>query len=133
MAIHPRHAERILAGEKTVEFRRTRLRADVDRVIIYATSPAMSVLGGFEVEDVDEGTPREIWARYRKQGGIDESAFQSYFASAQRAFAIRVGKVFRLREPTRLKDLDCHLSVPQSFYYVGASLLAGLLSSSRRR
>jgi predicted transcriptional regulator len=129
MAIHPSHAERILMGEKTVEFRRTRLRAGVEQVIIYATAPSKSLLGTFEVQDVDEGTPAEMWTRYQKQGGIDARAFQSYFASAQRAFAVKVGRVVRLRQPARLSDLGRGLSVPQSFYYVGANLLGGLLRS----
>ena len=85
------------------------------------------LLGTFDVEGIDEGTPAEMWKRYRARGGIDSDVFQRYFSSAPRAFAIKVGRVFRLPQPARLSTLECTLPVPQSYYYVDTGLMESLM------
>ncbi len=49
-SIHPQYAEAILAGTKSVEFRRTPLADDVTHVVVYATAPTKMVVGIFEVD-----------------------------------------------------------------------------------
>lgn len=126
MSIHPEYAEKILRGDKTVEFRKKTLRRNVSHVLIYATSPWQMIVGLFEIRCIDEATPEELWIRYASQGGIAERAYRSYFASSDRGCAIQVGHVFRLERPTPLSDIGPALPVPQSYYYVRAETLDAL-------
>jgi predicted transcriptional regulator len=123
MSIRPEYAEKILRGDKTVEFRKKPLRRDVSHVLMYATAPSQMLVGLFEVRCVEEATPEELWRRYAGQGGVGEEAYRSYFASSPRGCAIQVGRVFPLRQPTPLEDIGPGLPVPQSYYYVRAEVL----------
>lgn len=117
MAIHPRYAEAILAGEKLVEFRKRKLAEDVTTVLIYATVPVQQVIGEFSLKKTDVDEPAVIWARYGHAGLIDKISFGHYYANSGHAVALLVDKVIRYAEPRSLTELD-KKSIPQSFYYV---------------
>src|SRR5262249_46812686 len=79
MSIHPEFAQGILGGEKRVEFRRTRFAAAISHVVIYATKPVQQVIGFFKVAGVEQATPRELWRRYKSEGGIPRDLFRAYY------------------------------------------------------
>lgn len=118
MAIHPQFAERILAGEKQVEFRKTRFRSQLTHVVIYCTEPVGQVVGFFEVESLDKGSPDELWDRYENVAGICSSDFKSYYNGSRNGVAIRIGKVHRLKKPIPLTALRQGARPPQSFCYL---------------
>lgn len=124
-SIHPTYAEAILNGTKTVEFRRTPLADDVTHVVIYATAPVQRVVGTFEVAGVESMRPTTAWRNFRKVGGIDRAAFQSYYEGAAMAHVIRVRRAQRLPEPLSLADLDPDLRPPQSFQYIDPRTIMG--------
>ncbi|GAA2102817.1 ASCH domain-containing protein [Microlunatus panaciterrae] len=132
-SIHPTYAEAILDGRKQVEFRRTRLPADVTHMVIYATAPVQRVVGIVEVEETESSSPRRVWAAFGTVGAIARKAFDSYYAGAATAHAIKVRNPRRLIEPVRLAHLDPNLRPPQSFQYLSRELLSatmGELTSS---
>ncbi len=45
LSINPEHVEKILTGQKQFEFRKVRCRSDVSKIVIYATSPVMKIVG----------------------------------------------------------------------------------------
>ena len=51
LSIKPEYAKVILQGKKQFEFRKTRCKEGIDRIIFYASSPQKEVVG--EAEDVD--------------------------------------------------------------------------------
>jgi predicted transcriptional regulator len=118
MAIRPEFAERILAGEKKVEFRHARLSAEVSHVLLYATAPMKRLVGYFEVTGVHESSPADAWSRYEGVAGVDAKFFRSYFASRDRAVVIHVGRVCRLSEPVAFGALGGGRRPPRSFSYV---------------
>jgi predicted transcriptional regulator len=130
MSIQPEYADKILRGDKTVEFRRKRIRSDIAHVLMYATAPRHMLVGAFEVCCVDEATPDELWIRYASRGGISEETYRAYFGSSSRGFAIQIGRVFTLQEPAPLQELDSNLHAPQSYCYVGETMLQVLLSKT---
>lgn len=123
LSIYPDFAEKILIGEKRVEFRKTRIKTTVTHIIIYATAPKQKVVGFFEVVGFDEGKPREIWQRYKHVSGIKRSDFWSYYSPNNKAFAIKVGRVFPLHSPLPLKNVTNREVIPQSFCYVDKKAL----------
>jgi predicted transcriptional regulator len=117
LSIKPKFADAIMAGEKRVEFRRVRCRPDVKVVLVYATSPVQRLVGYFDVAFIDESSPEGLWRRYGAVGGISQDEYQRYYAGAQTAIAIGVGKVHRLPGLCRLRQLSPTATPPQSFHY----------------
>lgn len=121
LSLHPIHAHAILDGRKTVEFRRSRIPADAQRVVIYATSPVMKVLGTAVVSGFKKAAPTTIWRNYRKQGNVSKAFFDAYFSGTTQA------RCYVLESPRRF-DVELPLnafgisSPPQSFAYVRTPL-----------
>lgn len=126
MAIQPRFAQLILCGAKRVEFRKTRFRQTVTHVLIYSSGPVSKVVGGFEVEGVDEADPDDLWNRYVAVGGVSAVDFDTYYGGRSSGVAIRIGRVFELANPLPLDAVCRGSNPPQSFRYLGNSALQTL-------
>ena len=120
LSIKPEYVERILSGEKTYEFRRRIFkRADVDTLIIYATSPQCRVVAEAKIAGIMQSTPEDIWRRTSKHGGISRDRFMDYFANRDTAYAIELRQVRRFNRPRSLSDYAPKVrSAPQSFVYI---------------
>jgi len=126
MSIMPEFAELILAGKKRVEFRKLPFRRSVSHVVIYASAPRKRLVGFFEVEDIEEASPEDLWQRYEDVGGVEEDFFRAYYKFHEKAYAIRVGKVYPLVEPQPLEEFFSNITPPQSFCYTEASCIEKL-------
>ncbi|WP_411719974.1 ASCH domain-containing protein [Mycetocola sp.] len=120
MAIHPRYANAIMDGHKTVEFRKRSLADDIRTVWVYATAPVSRVIGRFTVEEIHKDTPGAIWDRFGDAGVIERDAFFRYYASNEAAVAIVVSNADRFPEPLALGALNPQPAIPQSFAYISA-------------
>ncbi len=118
LAIKPRFANAIMAGEKTIEFRKTRFRDRVSRVVVYASSPTKKVIGYFDVSHIDEDEPTALWERYAEQGSISEDELMDYYGDSHTGVAIGIGLAVPLAKPVPLRKLNRSFSVPQSFFYL---------------
>ncbi|MEU5260717.1 ASCH domain-containing protein [Amycolatopsis sp. NPDC021455] len=121
LSLRPRFAEAILDGSKTVELRRTRLQAPAGtRLVLYAASPVMAVVGVATLEAVESATPNQIWRRHRLAVGLDRREFDAYFADAQRATALIISSPQRLAEPPDLATMRAETGFrpPQSYRYL---------------
>ena len=115
MSIWPEYAEQILAGVKTVEFRKKPIKAD--KVLIYATSPVKKVVGKFTIVEQVVSSPEELWRQYGQYGGIDEKDFFTYYSATDSGAALLIGDVVRF--PQSLNLASCGLlRPPQSFQYL---------------
>lgn len=65
LSINPEHVENILAGKKLYEFRKTKCKEKVDKIIIYSASPVMKVVGEAEVESIIVDDPESVWKNKR--------------------------------------------------------------------
>ena len=70
LPIHPEYANAILDGLKKVEFRKRLFKKDVQRILIYACHPVMSLVGYFDVDDITETTPKNIFFDIPKPIGM---------------------------------------------------------------
>ena len=131
MSIRPQYAESILLGEKTIEFRKTRLRENVDTVLIYSTKPVCLVVGSFTVGGVVVGPPRTLWNEHRHTAGIGWPALRDYYKDARLAVGILIERAARLCDPIRLNELSPSLRPPQSFCYLPDGLHAALKADDR--
>jgi predicted transcriptional regulator len=122
VSIHPRFAETIFSGRKTVELRRRFSdSADTDSLVfIYCTSPVQSLVGTAQIVEVNRMPIGSIWRKYRKAACVSKAEFDSYFAGVDFGYAILLHRVKRFRTAIAADDLrrEFGFVAPQSFRYV---------------
>lgn len=79
LSINPNHVENIMNGTKEYEFRKKACKRQVDKILIYSTTPIMRVVGEADVEDVLIDTPEVIWKKTEEKSGIDKAFFDQYY------------------------------------------------------
>ena len=126
LAIKPRFAEAIIAGRKTVEFRKTRFSQPPRYVVLYGSTPIRQVVADFEVAYIKELTPLGLWRKFRHAGGIEYGEFSKYYGDRSRGCAIVVATVWKLKRPACLSHLNAGDCAPQSFRYLDAECLRQL-------
>lgn len=117
LSINPEHVENILKGTKKYEYRKRRCRRAIDKIVIYATYPVMSVVGEVTVEDVIEGSPDAIWSLTSQRSGISKHFYDQYYKGHDKAIAYKLGGIEKFQTPKALSDYGIH-SAPQSFLYI---------------
>ena len=132
LSIHPEFVEKIFDGSKTIELRRTKLR-DVQHVVVYATSPVMKIVGHFDVEEIVEDTPNNLWRDYRATTGIDKKRFFQYYENRKLAVGIKIKQTHLLATPRKITFLSPDLTPPQSVRYLPFSAILKLRSCARPR
>lgn len=132
LAIKPKYAEAILAGRKTVEFRKTVFRRPPQYVVIYESFPIMKVVGYFHVGHLDEDAPARLWNRHKTHGGIEREDFDEYYRKSPVGVAIVLKDVSVLKVPITLAALDGQRA-PQSFRYLSPKHLSKLMRMAVKR
>lgn len=128
MSIKPCYSQAILAGEKTVEFRRVfgDAAAAADQVIIYESSPTMRIVGSFGIERVHTGLPydyvRNVAVASGRLPGIDFNLYMSYMQGSKSATAIYIKDVIRYEIPIDPRQIDPKFYPPQSYRWMPEAL-----------
>lgn len=133
MSIKPKYVDQIVSKKKLFEFRRAVFNANnVDKVVIYASSPIKKIVAEFNVTDIIKDTPENIWERCKKHAGIDRNSFLDYFADKQMAFSIVIDNLKVYDKPINpYKELD-GFRPPQSYMFLDTkleSVLSGSISA----
>lgn len=123
MAIQPPFAQAILAGTKRVEFRKRGLAPDIRTVLIYETAPTQMVVGQFTVGTCVTAQPEELWARFRRVGGITAEDFAAYYGDSATGVGLTVSTAARFPRPVGLSEFVPVPAVPQSFAYLDVEVL----------
>lgn len=136
LSIHPRFANAIFEGTKTVELRRRapKLSAD-DKVIVYATVPRAEVIGTFTVDSVVSDTLGKLWQNTRANASVTKSEFDDYFHGMDTGVGIWVGKKILFPSPiplSMLRELWPGFHPPQGFRYLTESQCEDLQKHGRR-
>lgn len=117
LSINPQYVDRIMNGEKQYEFRKNLCKREVDKIIIYSTSPIMKVVGEAEVEDIIVDKPRRVWGKTKKYSGIERQFFEEYYKGRSQAVAYKLTHIIQYEEPKELIDYGIK-NPPQSFCYL---------------
>jgi len=119
ISIHPRYAEKILKGEKTIELRR-RFPKVKGRLSIYSTSPVKSVVGYAEIEDVHYLPLKDLWTEFKDKAGIKEIDFLDYFTGLTHGYGVQIKNPIRFRYPLHIDYLKQNYGIgaPQSHRYL---------------
>lgn len=118
LPIHPEHVINILNGTKKYEYRKIKSRySDIDRIIIYSTTPVRKVVGEVQVVNIIIGSPESVWEETKEYSGISKDYFDDYYSGKEFAVAYELGEVFRYKEPKDLMEFGIKYP-PQSMVYI---------------
>lgn len=123
LSIKPEYVEKIFSNEKLYEYRKVIFKQKVQKVIVYSTMPVGMIVGEFDVEDVLEDCPDEIWEQTKAVSGVEESFFLRYFQGRKKGYAIKIGKKRKYHEPINPKEWLDPFVAPQSFMYLRQSTM----------
>lgn len=119
ISIHPRFAEAIARGEKTVEFRRRWTKREISHLVIYATAPVKQILTVVSIDEVIEDRPATLWKLSQSRGGgLSKSEFNGYFDGIRAGFGVCLGSVTSLRRPIDPYEKFKGFRAPQSFRFI---------------
>lgn len=121
LSIKPKYADLILAGTKTVEFRRAWAAESVDTIVLYASAPVQKIVGFVKVSEVVVATPSKLWEFCKKRGGgLTKSELSIYMDGKTKGFAILLGNVKKFDQTVLPSRVMPGFSPPQSFRYMTA-------------
>jgi predicted transcriptional regulator len=119
LSIKPKYVEKIIAGEKQYEFRRTIFkRKNIGKAYIYSSSPTKKIIGSFMIGDIIEDHPQRLWDQLSMVSGISETEFFDYFSDKEKGFAIKIDQLQLLDDPLEPQLLIPDFTPPQSFSYI---------------
>ena len=135
LSVRSPHVDRLLSGEKTVEFRRRPWRvADGATVLLYGSRDWRAIVGSMIVKSTTVGSPSAMWTAHGSKSGLARSEYRTYFAGAGVAVAVGGGGVRCLEEPLPLGELrrrSPSFQVPQSYRFMPAEEVAVVLNGER--
>lgn len=124
LSVKPVFANKILEGTKTIELRRIRPHVVPGQsVLIYSSSPEMSLIGRASIENILCDTPMRLWNHVKDHAGISRTEYDAYFEGASQATGLRLGRMLRLKAPIPLPELRARwpwFQPPQSYRFVRA-------------
>lgn len=117
LPIKPEYANKIVKQTKLYEYRKTICKKEVDRIVIYSTSPVKKVIAEVEVREVISNSPNQLWKDTKDYSGISKTKYMKYFENKNIAFAYKLGEVIIYNNPKTLKDFGINY-YPQSYVYL---------------
>ena len=116
-SLKPAWAEKILSGEKKVEFRRSVCTESVDRILLYETSPVRKITGEVCVDVIISGAPEEVWEKLGDKAAMTKREYDRYYLKKDRAVAYCLSHPVRYERERDLEEYGIS-SAPRSFVYV---------------
>lgn len=121
ISIKPEFVEKIFNGTKTIELRKSSPNVKKNTLIlIYSTSPVMSIIGTCRVKNVVSLLPNELWDKHSSEMGIDKERYFEYFIEKDIAVGIFLKDVKKMKQVIPLSELRNkfqNFHPPQSFRY----------------
>lgn len=119
LSIRPKYATKIVEGKKKYEFRKKIFKKrGIKQIYIYSTAPVSKIIGTMNVDEILEGTAKEIWEKCSLHAGMTEEEFFYYFGDRTKAFAIKIKNVEVFDKPIDPSIVFDVFTPPQSFCYL---------------
>ncbi len=133
ISIHPNYVEKILSGEKRLEFRRSWAANQINYLVIYATVPVRQIVAVTQVGHVFRGSRNRLWELARvKGGGISRRKLFDYMQGRKEGVALELLKVFRIDGGISPHSLfGDEFYPPQSFRYLSQNEISKLTDHLR--
>ena len=93
ISIHPQYVEKIISGEKNIEFRRVWPEQRISTIVVYATSPTQRIAAVIEITDVLRTSRTVLWkAASLEGGGVTKQVLFDYLEGKRQGVGLRLGK-----------------------------------------
>ncbi len=133
ISIRPCFVEKILSGEKRLEFRRSWAAEHVDVLVIYSSSPVQRIVATANVARLTKGSPTALWELAKtKGGGVSRQLIYDYFDGKKTGYAIEIADVYSFEQPVDPRKAFKNFVPPQSFRYLDAKDYERIVAKSRR-
>lgn len=116
ISIKPEYAEKILNGEKRIEYRK-KIPACYNHFYLYATSPIQKIIGYVGRHGTINGTIENIWEATKDYSGITHEEYLKYFKNKGYAKGIELIFPHRFKNPISLIELGIE-TPPQMYRYI---------------
>lgn len=128
ISIHPNYVEKIISGEKRLEFRRIWAANHVDYLVIYSTAPVQKIVAVAKIGEIFRGSKSRLWEISRiKGGGISRRKLFKYMQDKKEGVALELMKVLGIDGGVSPHVLFGNgFRPPQSFRYLSQSELTNL-------
>ena len=117
LSINPEYVEKIFAGVKEYEFRKSRCKRPIDGIIFYCTSPVKRVVGEASVKRVLVDDPSRMWQKVKNTAGITHDFYDQYYSGRKNAVAYQLVDIKRYDVPKQLEEFGIY-HAPQSYIYL---------------
>lgn len=117
LSIKPEFADKIMSGEKKIEYRTHIPSRSINTIVIYSTSPVGKIIGEAEVVDIISGSPSSLWEKTKGVSGISRAKYRKYFQGRKIAYAFKLGQIKQFDHGVSLEDYGVN-NAPQSFVYL---------------
>ena len=119
ISLHPQHANKILSGEKKIEFRRVWSKKSISTVVIYSTVPIKRIVAIAKVKKVHLGSPTSLWKLSKSiGGGLSRKNLYDYFFGKKIGYAIEFRSVLSNSKYISPSKVIKNFHAPQSFSYL---------------
>ena len=117
MPINPEYVDEILAGRKKYEYRKIKAkRTNIDKMIIYSTSPVMKVVAEVEIKRILQENPEQLWELTKNYSGVTKEFYNQYYKNKNIAIAYELGKIVKYEKPKDLIDIGINY-IPHLFLH----------------
>ena len=97
ISIKPVFAQKIIAGEKTIELRKSSMGLKPnDVVVVYSSAPEQQIAFWFRIGEIETLTTKEMWSRYRGRLGISQKDYDAYFEGSNTATGIHIDDLHKI-------------------------------------
>lgn len=131
LSIKPKYVKNILDGSKLFEFRKQPLRPEVKKVYIYSSAPEKKIVASFELKQIIEDTPENLWSKLQLFAGISIEEFFTYYSGKEKGFAFGIENLEIFEEPIDPYTYFNKFTAPQSFLYLKQETKMNVFSPSK--
>jgi len=118
LSIKPKYVEKIIAGTKKYEFRRSIFKKYVENIYIYESAPHQRIIGFFPFQGFIFDTTDNLWDKCNISGGVSKEEFYAYFQEKKFGYAIIINSLKTLDVPINPFETIPNFTPPQSFIYL---------------
>lgn len=126
LSIKPEFVEKIFFGDKKFEYRKAIFKQKVSKIVVYCTMPVGQIVGEFDIEDILEGSPCDLWKTTKEFSGVTRDLYLQYFNGRDIGYAIKIGEKKKYQNPVNPKTIFDSFTPPQSFLYLNQCMREGI-------
>jgi len=121
LSIKPQYVKEIFNGNKKFEYRKSIFKnKNVKTIVVYATMPIGKIIGEFEIDEILEDKPLDIWEQTKEYSGVTAEFYNDYFYGKNKAYAIKIKSLTEYENPICPYLEEDNFIAPQSFKYLAS-------------